>query len=59
MSVNFYTEPFFKGLQFSLDIGKYHKHNLQKLTIGSMIINDNVEVIVAYEKNNKLLKKNV
>jgi hypothetical protein len=48
MSVELYSEPYFKGYNVKLDIGKYF--DLKEMTIGSIIINDNVELIF----NNKL-----
>ena len=48
MSVELYSKPYFKGYKVKLDIGKYF--DLKEMTIGSLIINDNVELII----NNKL-----
>jgi hypothetical protein len=51
MSVEFYTKPYFKGITFSFDIGNHN--NVKKLNIQSMIINDNVEVLIKYKNNTK------
>lgn len=54
MSVELYSQPFFKGIILKLDIGKYFEHNLKGLTIGSLIINDNVQLVINYSENKKL-----
>ena len=53
MSVDFYTNIFFKGKRLSLDLGRY-KNTINNFTIGSFIINDNVKVIITYKNNDKI-----
>lgn len=51
MSVDFYTEPYFKGVKISFDIGTYNKDQLENIIINSMIINDNVQVVIRTKKD--------
>ena len=53
MSVDFYTEPYFKGVKISFDIGRFNKEYLANIVIGSMIIHDNVQVIIKSESGTK------
>lgn len=52
MSVDLYTELFFKGYQIPLDIGKYLSKDLHGINIKSLIINDDVALEIKYKKNN-------
>lgn len=54
MSVDFYSDQYFKGIKFSLDIGTFYKEHFNRLTIGSMIINDNVQVVIRYGNGHQI-----
>lgn len=53
MSVDLYTELFFKGYQIPLDIGTYLSEDLHNINIQSIIINDNVAIEIRYNKDKK------
>lgn len=52
MSVDFYTESYFKGVKISFDIGRFNKEYLKNIIIKSMIIHDNVQITIKSKNDN-------
>lgn len=53
MSIDLYTDLFFKGYQIPLDIGSYYPEDLHNIHIQSLVINDNVAIEIRYIKDNE------